>query len=210
MLKTTRDYSKTQIYKLVHKDDTKNHIYVGHTTNWNKRQNNHRSNCYNQNGTKYNLKLYKNIRENGGWHDWLMIWVEDYPCNSEPEAKARERYWYKELRANLNSLEPGRTNKEWYIDNRGKKAEQQKNNYENNKEAIKKYRQKYNEDNKDRIAARNKKYNEDNKDRIAARNKKYLEYKKEKITCEHCGTETSRTHLARHQKTQKCILATKK
>ena len=127
------DYQKTVIYKLVHKDDTENqNIYVGHTTNWIKRKTKHKSACNNPNDKKYNLKQYKYIRENGGWDEWLMLWIEDYACKSVQEALARENYWYKQLKANLNTCVPGRTIAEYNIEWR-----------DNNKEKYKEYAEKY-------------------------------------------------------------------
>ena len=48
------DYSRTIIYKLVHKDDLDDvNIYVGHTTDFTKRKNRHKVSC--------NLQMIKNI-----------------------------------------------------------------------------------------------------------------------------------------------------
>lgn len=52
-------------------------------------------------------------------------------------------------------------------------------------------------------------YHEDNKEHILEKKKEYREKKKdhlrEKVPCPHCDKFSTRTHLARHQKTQYCI-----
>jgi len=51
------DYSKTIIYKIEHIEND-NLVYVGHTTNWDKRKWSQKSACDNVNGKNYNLKVY--------------------------------------------------------------------------------------------------------------------------------------------------------
>ena len=119
MPKTPIDYQNTFIYKLVHKDDLDDkNIYIGHTTHFRLRKNSHKCRCNNPNNSKYNLPIYQYIRENGGWDNWDMLKIEDYPCKDSYEARNRERYWYKELNAKLNAREPNRSNTEWYEENR--------------------------------------------------------------------------------------------
>lgn len=131
------DYSKTIMYKLVCNDLNVKYTYVGHTTSFKDRKRNHKSNCYNEKCKSYNLKIYKIIRENGGWENWSMIEIEKYPCNDLNEATKRERVWYEELNADMNSHNPNITykeyreyNKEWKKNNKEKIKEQQKKYYE--------------------------------------------------------------------------------
>ena len=113
------DYSKTLIYKLVHKDDFENaNIYIGSTTDFRKRKWTHKTNCNNPNNICYNLKVYQSIRSNEGWENWVMIEVEKYPCMDKREADGRERYWLEYYKSKLNMLIPGRTHKEYAYDNR--------------------------------------------------------------------------------------------
>jgi len=126
MPKVPIDYAKTIIYKLVHKDDLNDeNIYTGHTTDFICRKNHHKSVCNNSKKKEYNQKKYKYIRENGGWDEWLMIEIEKYPCKDRPEAVARERVIQTEMKAKLNSDIAGRTQKEWFEDNRNKFLEYQ-------------------------------------------------------------------------------------
>ena len=60
------DYAKTVIYKLINYDYP-DLVYVGSTTNFTKRKQNHKVRCLNPNDKKYNYKVYASIRENDGW-----------------------------------------------------------------------------------------------------------------------------------------------
>ena len=60
MPKTPIDYSKTIIYKLVHKEDYDNvNVYVGSTTDFVKRKNQHKKSCNNEKDKGYNAKKYQ-------------------------------------------------------------------------------------------------------------------------------------------------------
>jgi hypothetical protein len=138
------DYTKIIIYKLVNKEDYDNaNIYIGSTTDFRRRKNQHKQYCNNQKNIAYNTKKYQYIRENGGWDIWNMIEIEKYPCNDKREAEAREEYWRCYYNSNLNSQMAFRTKenediykKIWYENNKEDILKKQKNQYENNKETI--------------------------------------------------------------------------
>ena len=111
------DYSKSLIYKIVCKDSSIREIYIGHTTNYKIRYNCHKSWCNNINSSKYNLKVYKYIREHGGWSNWNMVELYKYPCDSIKEIITEERRAYDRFNANLNTFKPNRSDKEWRNDN---------------------------------------------------------------------------------------------
>jgi len=78
---TVIDYSKTEIYKLIHKDDINNeNIYIGSTTNFTKRKSKHKEHCNKEKSKKHHLKVYQNIRDNGGWNEWSMLLIEKFKC----------------------------------------------------------------------------------------------------------------------------------
>jgi hypothetical protein len=106
------NYSKTLIYKLCCLEQNINDIYIGHTTDFTKRKYGHKSICCNSNNKHYNLKVYQTIRENGGWENWNMIQIEEYPCKNNREAESREKYWIKELNSALNSRQSFQTEEE--------------------------------------------------------------------------------------------------
>ena len=152
MPKTPIDYSKTIIYKLVHKEDIYDeNIYIGHSTNMVQRKRQHKKCCCNPNNKEYNDKKYQYIRENGGWDKWDMILVEKYSCKCSAEAVARERYWIKELKATLNTREPGRTKKEWREANRDKLAEYQNEYREANREKLLEQKKEYHQANREKL-----------------------------------------------------------
>jgi len=196
MPKVPVDYYQTCIYKLVHFDDLNDeNIYVGHTTNMTKRKCQHKKACCNPNLKNHNLKVYQFIRENGGWDKWDMILVEKYSCKCSAEARARERYWIKELKATLNSNEPGRTRKEWFEENREKIAEYQNEYRQCNKEKSKIYHKKYYQENHEKKIQNSKEYYQDNHQKI-------IEKRAEKITCD-CGSVVRILNITRHRKTIK-------
>lgn len=109
------NYTNTLIYKFVCKDLTITDLYVGHTTSFKDRKREHKSRC----NKSYPFLIYKTINDNGGWDNWEMIEIEKFPCNDANEARARERYWYETLSANLNARSP--------TENIKKKKEREKN-----------------------------------------------------------------------------------
>ena len=134
------DYSKTVMYKIVCNDLNIKDLYVGHTTNFIRRKEKHKSVCK-LNSCDY--KIYKTIRDNGGWDNWTMLELEKYPCIDGNEASLRERYWYEQLNSTLNILHPGRTTTEisttYYTKNKEKILASQKLYCRNNKAKIYEY-----------------------------------------------------------------------
>lgn len=118
MPKKPIEYAKCKIYRIVCKDFAVPSVYVGHTTDMIRRRATHKCSCNNPSHKKHNFKIYQQIRENGGWDNWIMLLVEDYPCSGYEEASARERYWAEQFEADLNSQVPGRSQAEWRQDNR--------------------------------------------------------------------------------------------
>lgn len=182
MPKVLPDYSKTQIYKLKNKNDFNDeNIYTGHTTNWIQRKKFHKFYCKNEKYIEYNEKKYKYIRENGGWEEWEMIWIEDYPCSNKREAEAREQYHMDLNNSRLNDMKSFTTEEEKKI-------------------KIKEYR----ENNKDKIALDRKEYREKNKDRCKEWDKINGKKKLVKITCD-CGAVMCKGSLSRHKKRKEHI-----
>lgn len=112
MPKHAINYENTIIYKLCCNDLSITDCYVGHTTDFIKRKYKHKNSCINENTKSYNFKVYKTIRENGGWENWSMVQLEQVKCKTNLEAAAYERYWYEQLKANLNTCMPNRSSSE--------------------------------------------------------------------------------------------------
>ena len=81
MPKVIIDYSNTIIYKIYCKNPDIKDLYVGHTTNFVQRKHSHKQNCVNSNSVCYDMKVYKTIRNNGGWDNWNMEIVNFFNCN---------------------------------------------------------------------------------------------------------------------------------
>jgi hypothetical protein len=106
MPKTEIDYSNTIIYKITCIDPSINELYVGHTTNFVQRKHAHKNGCINEKSSNYNCKLYKTIRLNGGWDNWVMEIISFFKCNDHYEARIKEQEYFTLLNATLNSIEP--------------------------------------------------------------------------------------------------------
>ena len=112
MPKQNINHQNTIIYKIVSKDLNIKDSYIGSTTSFSKRKNQHKTLSKTS-----DLLLYSTIRKNGEWNNWEMIETEKFPCNDKNEATARERHYVELYKANLNNYTPNRTYKEWKIDN---------------------------------------------------------------------------------------------
>ena len=169
------DYSKGVIYKIITLDS----VYVGSTTNFRQRKCHHKCCIYNENGDKYNQKLYQKIRENG---EWNMKPIKKYSCETKFQLEIEEERVRCELNADLNMVRCGiglskhEYNKEYRIVNKDK---------------ISKCKKQYAVENKDKIVEYQKQYRVDNREKI-----------KQKVTCE-CGCIVNRCSLPRHRKSPK-------
>jgi hypothetical protein len=215
MPKIAVDYSKTVIYKIVCNDLTVTDLYVGSTVHFIKRKCQHKCDCKTS-----DLKIYKTIRDNKNWENWSMIQIEEFPCANGNEARARERYWYEQLNANLNTVYPQRNLSEYYVANRNKILDHQKEYRDINKDKIKDSAKKYYDEIKDtkrqeylnNTKDQRKQYLDVNKDKIIIKKKewyeknrdKILEDKRSKYTCE-CGTICRHDVKAKHFRTKKHI-----
>jgi hypothetical protein len=106
MPRTKTDYSTTVIYVIRCDDFNITDEYIGSTTNFRRRKCEHKSTSTNESHKNHNSKLYKTMRENGGWDNWKIIQLEEYPCEDKRQAEAREEYWRKERQAKLNMVRP--------------------------------------------------------------------------------------------------------
>jgi hypothetical protein len=167
------DFSQTIIYRLVCNDISITETYIGHTTNFNKRKSKHKSNCNNENSNCYNSKVYAFIRSNGGFENWSMLKIEDYPCKDIHEATNKERHWIEHYQAGLNSNIPARTQDEI--------IEHQKQYREENKEKHKEYKRRYRNENKEHIQEYHKTYFEENKEHIKQYQQQYIKENEERL-----------------------------
>ena len=199
------DYGNSIIYKLCCKDIEITDEYVGSTMYFNQRKRKHRNACNSPNTRKYNQKVYKFIRGNGGWSNWSMIQIEEYDAKDKRDLHKRERYWIETLISTLNCNIPTRSKKEYSDDNKDTQTQYRQDNkekikqyYQDNKERIQQYYQdnkgkkaQYYRDNKEKIKKQDKKKYQDNKERLL-----------EKFNCE-CGGKYIHQNKSTHLKTKK-------
>jgi hypothetical protein len=165
------NYNNSKIYKIEHLEKPEL-VYIGSTTQFNRRKASHKRACYNETGSVYNLKLYDMMRANGGWNEFKMMVIKEYPCINKTELLIEEEKHRKEYQATLNQIKAYRTeeeakqyyeaNKEKYKEYYEANKEKYKEYYEANKEDKQEYQKHYNKVNKEHI----KQNTLDNKDKM--------------------------------------------
>ena len=93
------NYSNVVICKLSCKDKSITDKYIGSTTNFTKRKYQHKQACIQPTNKFYDTSKYKFIRDNGGWENWEIIEIENFPCKTNRELTKRE----EELRCNVGA-----------------------------------------------------------------------------------------------------------
>jgi hypothetical protein len=153
---------KGYIYVIKCKDENIKDCYVGSTTNIVSRKKQHKYSCCNPNIKKYNYKVYKFIRDNGGFDNFVIDIIKEVEVENKKELAQLELEQYTLLQPSLNSNLP-------LIDIDMKKEyskEYHKEYYNKNREIIKDYSNKYYNKNKEHFKQRY----EDKKDEYKARN----------------------------------------
>ena len=183
MPKNNINYQNTIIYKFVCNDLNITDIYVGSTTDIRRRKAQHKQTCNNSSHKNHNLKIYQIMRLNGGFSNWTMLQIENFPCNNKAESSVRERHWLELLSATMNIQIPGRTNIEYYTDN---------------KDTIIKYREDYKKTNKityQNIKDSIREYNNNNKQTM-------ISFKDNKFYCK-CGGKYTVNNDSHHFMTKR-------
>ena len=171
------NYQNGLIYKIAHRYSP--YVYIGSTTNFNRRKSQHKECCNNKNSTRHNFKVYQIIRECGGWNNFEMVLVAKCPCNDKKELHAKEFEYQQLFDANLNArnaVADPQYLKKYYLQNFEKISEKSKIYSEKNREKIKENRKKNDEKNREK--------------------------NQEKVECE-CGCIVARWSLTRHRKSPK-------
>ena len=213
------DYGKTIIYKIQHKE-LNELLYIGSTTHFRNRKTCHKSDCYNTKRKCYNYKLYKTIRENGGWDMFNMILVKEYPCDNKRQAEAEEDKCIREMKASLNMIrafmspEEKKEQKAEYhqqydpgyrLKNQDKIKEYIREYRLENKDKLKEKCREYRLENKDKLKEKSREYTLKNKDKILLKKREYTLKNKEKLgektNCA-CGGKYAHKHKSTHFKTK--------
>ena len=131
------NYQNSIIYKICCRDVTIKDIYIGSTTNFNRRKQGHKQRCI-----THNYKIYQFIRENGGWENWDMVLIENYSCNNKLELEKKERENIEKYNSKLNGKIPTRTLTEFYKTDE-RKVQKHKTYIKNKDDILNKAKQKY-------------------------------------------------------------------
>ena len=218
--KTINDYT---FYKIINVNCDVDLCYVGSSVDMKQRTRRHKSNCNNVNSASYHLKVYKTIREHGGWCEFKIIPLGYAEQLTLTEAHVIEEKYRVELCAELNTVrchvteeERKKNEVEWhkvyYENNKEVITEKGKVYQQVNKEAIAQQKKVYQQVNKEAITEQRKNYEQVNKEAIAKRKKVQYQINKDKIktrvsakiTCE-CGCVICHGDIARHRKSKKHI-----
>jgi len=213
------NYQNGKIYAL--RSNKTDEIYIGSTAEnrLSDRMSNHRRDYKNYLLEKRNYITCFEILK---YDDCYIELIEECPCKNRMELERREGQVQREMEC-VNKIIAGRTQKEYYDDNKDKILEQKKQYHTDNIDKIKERRKKDYIDNREKILQKNKEWRDDNKEKILQLNKKWrynnidkvkeINKKKynnnkdkllKKMTCE-CGCVVANMCMKRHQRSKKHI-----
>lgn len=95
------------IYKLHHIEDNTKKCYVGSTANYEMRIYMHTHHYNNPNNKQHNIKVYRYIRQNGGFEAWAFTILEEFENVSKIEKLNHENRYIQLHGATLNCQKPG-------------------------------------------------------------------------------------------------------
>ena len=121
--------------------------------------------------------------------------VENYPCADRNELNRREGEIMRGTAGCVNKQIAGRTDAEYFQDNKERILIQQKQYYQDNKEIITIRNWQYRQGHKEAKAIYDEQYRRANAETLQAR-------RGQKFNCE-CGGKYTATHKARHSRTQR-------
>jgi hypothetical protein len=184
---TPKNYIFYKIY--CHDND---YIYVGSTCNFNNRKRQHKENT-NLDNKKKNFKVYKTIRENGGWENWKMIQIGTREQITKRQAEQIEEEYILQLKAELNDKRAYRSEQvkkeqKAISDKKYRESEKGKASQEKRKDYFTQY------NNSEETKERKHEWYLANKERT-------LSKQAERYVCS-CGKEVTIGKKARHEKTQ--------
>jgi len=191
---------KYTIYQITCINEEVKETYIGSTVNLKNRIRVHKSDCNNPNSVRHNLKVYKFIRNNGGWKNFKFVILETKECKDEYESYVIEQSYITDLKSELNSQSSytGLT-----------KQEYNKQYRQENQEYFKQYDKQYNILNKEKIKEKDKQKYQKNKEKLKEKSNQYRQENKNKLNEKYCclickGSYTYK-HIIQHEQTQKHI-----
>ena len=191
------NYANGKIYKIMakHGGDTGD-VYIGSTTKVYlcQRMDGHRCKYKQWKNDKHHNVTVFSIFEKYGIENCCIVLLELVNATNIDELMARERHWIQAMLC-VNKIIPGRTDAEYYVDNREQISVNKAQHYVDNREQISARNAQHYVDNREKILAREAQYRANNRELINLK-------KSKKDQCE-CGCIVNRIHLSRHRKSQK-------
>lgn len=176
MPRTPINYENTIIYKLICRDVEITEIYVGHTTNFVKRKQQHKCNCIHTHTSTSSYYVYEFIREHGGWDNWDMIEICKVSCTDVYDASRTERQYIESLGATLNKVMPTRSPREYCLDHKEEIAEKKHQYHLDHIEEITEKKRQYYLEHKEELLEKRKQYRDNHKEEIAEKKRQcYLD-----------------------------------
>jgi len=157
------------VYIISCKDKDINASYIGKTNDFKRRKAQHRSLTNNANAPHHSYRLYRLIREFGGWENFDMVEIKGGLDNIE--ATEIERKLYIDLKPYMNTQYPGRTIEQYHIDNKERIAQYNVMKSYKNPEKAKATWTKNNAKNRERINKLMRENRIKNREKIAARDR---------------------------------------
>lgn len=189
-----KDFSKGKIY--VVRNTVNDMVYVGSTCqSLSKRMAKHRTVSKTNNCKHY--PLYKAFNEIGVDHFYIEL-IENYPCENIEQLLAREGHYIRNFNTHTNGYNKrveGRTDKEYYQNNKEQIAQKNKEWRDTHKHLLQQYFKDRYKENKVQVLEKRRHYRDENKEQIRIR-------ANAKIQCD-CGCEVSYANLAKHKQSTK-------
>ena len=124
-------------YKIICLNPKVTESYIGSTINFRARWTKHKSVCYKENCPAYKFKLYKFIRKNGGWSNWIMFPFDVLETDDYVAVRKKEKELIIINNSQLNTYNAYFDKKEYYDANKEKKRKYDKEYCLKNKNKIK-------------------------------------------------------------------------
>jgi len=154
-----KNYNNSKIYKIQPTcEHDEGDIYIGSTNRQYlcQRMAAHKSDYRKHKANLCNKLMSFDIFDKYGINNVEIALIELVNANSKDELTKRERFYIESTNC-VNKCVPGRTPKEYYVDNKDKKIKYQKEYDDFNKDKKKEYNKQYRENNKEMINEKRRK-----------------------------------------------------
>jgi hypothetical protein len=94
------------IYKIISKNENDINIYIGSTNNFERRKEQHEKAVDNKNNIQYWSLLYRYIRNNGGWDNFIMEKIIECNVSDRISGLIMETEYIINYKATLNTIFP--------------------------------------------------------------------------------------------------------